>query len=64
MQKHRKRLQRCANQLNTVPNADEFELAYAVPLEGALFSELEQQTRQRGVKVETLVIAVASLVRT
>jgi hypothetical protein len=33
----------------------EFEIAYTVPLEVDLFSEIEKQARQRGVKVETLV---------
>jgi hypothetical protein len=33
----------------------EFEIAYTVPLEVDLFSQIEQQARQRGVKVETLV---------
>lgn len=32
-----------------------FEIACAVPIEVDLFSEIEQQARQRGVKVETLV---------
>ena len=33
----------------------EFEVAYSVPLEVGLFSEIEKQAQQRGVKVETLV---------
>jgi hypothetical protein len=33
----------------------EFEIAYTVPLEVDLFSEIEKQARQRGVKVEALV---------
>ena len=33
----------------------EFEIAYTVPIEVDLFSQVEQQARQRGVKVETLV---------
>jgi hypothetical protein len=33
----------------------EFEIAYTVTLEVDLFSQIEQQARQRGVKVETLV---------
>ena len=33
----------------------EFEIAYTVPLEVDLFSQIEQQARQRGVKVEALV---------
>jgi len=33
----------------------EFEIAYAVSLEVDVFSEIEKQARQRGVKVETLV---------
>lgn len=33
----------------------EFEVAYAVPLEVGLFSEIEKQAQQRGVKIETLV---------
>jgi len=36
------------------PNV-EFEIAYIVPLEVDLFSQIEQQARHRGVKVETLV---------
>ncbi|MFB8789251.1 MAG: CopG family antitoxin [Potamolinea sp.] len=32
-----------------------FEIACTVPIEVDLFSEIEQQARQRGVKVETLV---------
>jgi hypothetical protein len=32
-----------------------FEVICTVPLEIDLFSELEQQARQRGVKVDTLV---------
>lgn len=33
----------------------EFEIACIVPIETDLFSELEKQARQQGVKVETLV---------
>ena len=33
----------------------EFEVAYSVPLEVDLFSEIEKQAQQRGVKIETLV---------
>lgn len=33
----------------------EFEVAYSVPLEVGLFSEIEKQAQQRGVKIETLV---------
>ena len=33
----------------------EFEVAYSVPLEIGLFSEIEKQAQQRGVKIETLV---------
>ena len=33
----------------------EFEIAYSVPLEVSLFSEIEKQAQQRGVGVETLV---------
>ena len=33
----------------------ELEIAYTVPLEVDLFSQIEQQARQRGVKVEALV---------
>jgi len=33
----------------------EFEVAYSVPLEVGLFSEIEKQAQQRGVEVEALV---------
>ena len=33
----------------------EFEVAYSVPLEVGLFSEIEKQAQQKGVKIETLV---------
>jgi len=33
----------------------EFEVTYSVPLEVGLFSEIEKQAQQRGVKIETLV---------
>ena len=33
----------------------EFEVAYSVPLEVDLFSAIEKQAQQRGVKIETLV---------
>ena len=33
----------------------EFEVAYSVPREVGLFSEIEKQAQQRGVKIETLV---------
>ena len=33
----------------------QFEVAYSVPLEVGLFSEIEKQAQQKGVKVETLV---------
>ena len=33
----------------------EFEVAYSVSLEVGLFSEIEKQAQQKGVKVETLV---------